>query len=298
MKSPIYIVLMSIALACSSKKTPDEKEFLESTDSLNQAMPAIDESVVSGLLEQIPSPLEISVLLKESGTKYNSSILNEPGNISKYNTNYKKALNLGIYGADLGYTNIYGQKMEGVRYLSSIKTLADDLSIGQFFDIVTISKLASNSDNLDSLLLVTTQNFNSINQYLQSQNRANVSVMLLVGGWIEAMQIICGVASQNLQNKALIERIGEQKIILEQIVILLTYYQNDQQLALLLEDLQGLKTIFDKVSITYTYKESTMEIVNGVAVIKDNSTSSINITKEVTMEIIDKISAIRNKIIS
>lgn len=298
MKSPIYIVLMAIALACSSKKTPDEKEFLESTDSLNQAMPAIDESVVSGLLEQIPSPLEISVLLKESGTKYNSSILNEPGNISKYNTNYKKALNLGIYGADLGYTNIYGQKMEGVRYLSSIKTLADDLSIGQFFDIVTISKLASNSDNLDSLLLVTTQNFNSINQYLQSQNRANVSVMLLVGGWIEAMQIICGVASQNLQNKALIERIGEQKIILEQIVILLTYYQNDQQLALLLEDLQGLKTIFDKVSITYTYKESTMEIVNGVAVIKDNSTSSINITKEVTMEIIDKISAIRNKIIS
>jgi hypothetical protein len=45
--------------------------------------------------------------------------------------------------------------------------LANDLSIGQFFDFTTIAKLATNSKNLDSLLLITTQNFNSINSYLQ-----------------------------------------------------------------------------------------------------------------------------------
>lgn len=298
MKSSVYIFLIAIAIACSSKKAPDEKAFLESVDANSQPGIAIDESVVSGLLEQIPSPLEISMLLKESGSKYNSSILNDPNNINKYNNNYKKALNLGIYGADLGYTNIYGQQMEGIKYLSSIKTLADELNIGQFFDIATIGKLASNSNNLDSLLLVTTQNFNSINQYLQSQSRANVSVLLLLGGWIEAMEIISQVAAKNPENKELLEAVGEQKIILEQIVILLEFYKNDPNTAHLLEELQQLKTIYDKVTITYTYKESTMEVVDGVAIIKDNSTSTINITKEVATEIKDKISAIRNSIIS
>lgn len=298
MKALAYLFLLAMALACNSKKLPDDQAFLEHEDSLKQSTPVIDEMVVTGLLEQIPSPLEISMLVKQSGTKYDKNILNHPNNISRYHTHYKKALNLGVYGADLGYTNIYDQRLEGIRYLSSIKALADELNIGQFFDVAAISKLANNSGNLDSLLLVTTQNFNSINQYLQTQNRANISVLLLVGGWIEAMEIICTVAADNLQNQDLIDRVGEQKIILEQIVILLSFYQEDAHVAQLVADLQQLKEVFDQVEITYTYQESTMEVIDGVAVIKDNSTSSISISKEVTLDIKNKISSIRNKITS
>src|SRR5690606_2455258 len=224
------------------------------------------------ILQQIPSPLEISVLLKEAGKKYNSSYLNSPDNLPKYNSNFKKALNLGIYGADLGYTNIYEQNQDGLKYISSIKSLADGLSIGQFFDIETIGRLASNSKNLDSLLLITTQNFNSINHYLQTQSRANLSVLLLTGGWIEALHIVCEVAALNPENKELQETIGQQKIILENIMLLLSFYKDrDPNMALLLEDMMELQKVFEKVNITYTYKESTFEIVDGVMVIKDNS---------------------------
>ena len=65
-------------------------------------------------------------------------MLNSSDNLSKYNSNYQKALNLGIYGTDLGYTNIYEQNQDGIKYLSSIKSLAEGLNIGQFFDILTI----------------------------------------------------------------------------------------------------------------------------------------------------------------
>ncbi len=44
--------------------------------------------------------------------------------------------------------------------------------------------------------------------------------------------------------------------------------------------MEELKKIYDKVNITYTYKESTFEIVDGVMVIKDNSSSTIEITPE------------------
>jgi hypothetical protein len=236
--------------------------------------------------------------LKESGTKYSSSLLNTPDNLSKYNSNYKKALNLGVFGTDLGYTNIYQQNQDGIKYLTSIKSLADGLNIGQFFDIETIGRLATNSKNLDSLLLITTQNFNSINHYLQTQSRANLSVLLLIGGWVEAMQITCQVAAKDMNNKNLQEKIGEQKIILEQIVLLLSFYKEDPNMASLLTDMGDLKQAFDKINITYTYKESTMEIIDGVAVIKDNSTTTINITNKDVENIKSLTNSIRNKIIS
>jgi len=65
-----------------------------------------------------------------------------------------------------------------------------------------------------------------------------------------------------------------------------------------LKDLEELKTAFDKINITYTYKESTMEVVNGVAVIKDNSTTTIDITEKDVQNITQITNSIRNKIAS
>jgi hypothetical protein len=52
------------------------------------------------------------------------------------------------------------------------------------------------------------------------------------------------------------------------------------------------------VKITYTYKEATFEVVDGVMVIKDNSTSTIDITSEDLANIKSITSNIRKKIIS
>jgi hypothetical protein len=290
---------LTLLVACSSNKPSAEQEVLQQLDTTKTEGPTISEEVIGDILQQIPSPLEISVLLKESGKKYNAGYLNSADNTSRYNSSFKKALNLGIYGTDLGYTNIYEQNQDGVKYMASIKELADDLSIGQFFEIETIGRLATNSKNLDSLLLITTQNFNSINHYLQTQSRANLSVLLLIGGWMEALHITCEVAQLTPGNQELQETIGAQKIILENIMLLLSFYkESDQNMASLLEDMNKLKQQFDKVSITYTYKEPTFKVVDGVMVIQDNSTSTINITPENIKEIRSATQSIRNKIIS
>lgn len=297
MRLVAYVVFVLLIVGCSGKK-PDEQAFLESLDSTSTAGAGVDEEVINSILETIPSPLEISLLLKESGNKYNPEILNSTDNIPKYNSNYLKALNLGIYGTDLGYTNVYERNQDGIKYISTIKSLADDLNIGQFFDVETIGRLATNSKNLDSLLLITTMNFNHINHYLQSQGRDNLSVLLLTGGWLEAVQIMCQAAAKNPDNKELQEKVGEQKIILEEILLLFSFYEGDENMAALGADLKQLKAAFDKINISYTYKESTMEIVDGVAVIKDNSTTTIDITSANVEEIKGIINTIRTKIIS
>ena len=102
--------------------------------------------------------------------------------------------------------------------------LANDLGIGQFFDFQLIRDLTENSKNLDSLLLVTNDNFNRINNHFQEQNRSSLSSMLLFGGWVESLHLTCQVALQHIESEELIERIGEQKIILENMMIVLEAY--------------------------------------------------------------------------
>ncbi len=296
----LFFGILAMSFACSSGDKPaDEKKFLAELDSLEVEGPAISEDVIADIIQSIPSPLEISVLLKESGTKYDIGILNTADNTSKYNSNYSRALNLGIFGTDLGYTNIYEQNQDGLEYMAAIKELADGMNIGQFFDIETIGKLATNSKNLDSLLLITTQNFNSINHYLQEQKRSNLSVLLLTGGWLEAIHVTCQVSAKDPDNKELQEKIGEQKIILENIVLLISFYsETDSSMKGLMDDLLTLQTAFDAIEITTTYKESTMEIVDGVMIIKDNSESHVNITTENVEEIKTLTEGIREKIIN
>ena len=298
MRIVLSVLCAAVLLSCGPGNKPDDQAFQNSLDSMKNETNSINEELIKSVLQQIPSPLEISVLLKQSGRPYDNTLLNTPDNVGKYNTNYKMALNLGIYGTDLGYTNIYQKNQDGIKYLATIEALADGLNIAQFFDIKTIGRLAANSKNLDSLLLMTTQNFNAINDYLQSQNRSNLSVLLLTGGWVEAMQVTTRIASQDPSNKGLQETIGEQKLILEQIVALLGFYPDDENMASLLKDMLALQETYGKVNINYTYKEATVEVVDGVAVVKDNSTTTIDITPADITAISNQLTAIRNKIIS
>ena len=291
------LIIVVVIYSCNSGKNKEAEAFLEDLDSVSIETPEISEEVITSLMAQIPSPLEISVLLKESGVGYDKSILNSYDNSSNYLTSSQKAINLGIYGTDLGYTNVFEENLEGLKYLNTVKGLADDLRIGQFFDLETIGRLATSSKNLDSLLMLTTKNFNSINHYLQTQRRANLSVLLLTGGWLEALHITCQVVSKN-PNTDLNEKIGEQKITLESIMLLLSFFaETNDDIKSLLEDMTSLKSVFDKVEIVYTYQESTVEIVDGVMVIKDNSSSTINITDEIVEEITNSTKELRSKFI-
>ncbi|MDH5380325.1 MAG: hypothetical protein OEW75_05720 [Cyclobacteriaceae bacterium] len=296
MRFLVFITLILIITSCGGKK-PSEDDFLKSIDEAPVVESTVDQEMINAILQQIPSPLEISLMLKESGLNYNSDLLNSPDNRVNYNTNFQKAINLGIYGTDLGYTNIYEQNQDGLEFMAAIKDMADGLSIGQFFDIETIGKLASNSQNLDSLLLITTQNFNSINAYLQNQGRSNLSVLLLMGGWLEAMHITCQVANKVPDNKLLKEAIGEQQVVTESLKLLMDLYGEDPSMKGLKEDLDPLWAEFENVVITIEKGETTYEVVDGIMIINDNSTSSIVISDETFKNITTRLNEIRSKII-
>jgi len=298
MKIALFLTTLFLFWSCGSKKGPSKEEFAENLEEVENSSVDISDDNISNIINSIPSPLEISFIIHDAGILYDKSLLNSGDNVSNYSTNDKKALNLGIYGTDLGYTDIYGQHQDGIEYLSAIKELADDLSIGQFFDFELIQKLTESKGNLDSLLLITSDNFNRINDHFQEQNRTNLSVMLLFGGWIESLHLTCQVATIQNTNSELKDRVGEQKIILENMIILIDFYvKNNGSHNELETEIALLKEAYDKVEIVYTYAESTSEIVDGVLIIKDNSTSRIIIDDSTITEITQLVESIRNKII-
>lgn len=285
---------MVFLLSCNQENQSNENLLISTLDTVEVENRISDEALID-IIKSIPSPLEISALIKESGVEYNRDMLNPSQNSSNYTSNYKRSLNLGIYGADLGYINLYSQNKDAISYLSSIKNLADELSIGQFYDFETIKRLASNSSNIDSLLYITTSNFEKINNFLYKNRRSDQSVLLLTGGWLEALHISCQIAAKN---KELYEKIGEQKIVLDQILLLVSNFRNQSNMQALAKELHSLKKVYDKVQIIYTYEESTMEEVDGILVIQDNSESKVHISEEQVKEISRLTESIRNRIIN
>ena len=88
---------------------------------------------------------------------------------------------LGIYGADLGYLNIYGKTGNSVDVLSAIKRLADGLRVGQFFDFETLKRLSTSKSNLDSLLFLSVNSYNQIDNYLRNNDRGSISALMITG---------------------------------------------------------------------------------------------------------------------
>lgn len=297
--SPL-LFLIFLLTGCGDSTRKDEQEFqaLQQADSVGKVNAGIDDAFVEGILQQIPSPIEVSTLLQQSGAPYEASLINSVDNLSDYNSNFRKALNLGVFGTDLYYTNIYKKNIDGVALLDPIKSLANDLDIGQFFDIKTLSRLASNSENLDSLLVLTTQNFNEINGYLQDKKRSELSVLMLTGGWVEAMNILCQAYVHNPKNTELADHIGEQKIIMERLLLLYPYYSSDKHILELSQEMKLLESAYSGVEILKSYKESTVEVVNGVGIIKDNSTTVVRITPAQLETIVRQTEVIRNKIVN
>lgn len=291
----VIFILSCLLLGACKKKEGDAFDNAAGKDT-TRVHAQVSSELVSEIIKSIPSPVEMSSLIRQVEHQYSSGMLNPASSISKYTSNYKKAVNIGIYGTDLGYINIYNEKQDAITYLNSMTSLAEDLKIGQFFDYHTIKRLATNSSNLDSLLYITTNNYDKMNTYLQEQKRGNLSIMMLTGGWLEALHLSAQVAKKD-KNEKLIQRIGDQKKVLDLILMLLDFYSSDPNVEKLHTDLLKLKERYDKIQIITVYKEPTVQEINGVLMVTDNSTSEIKVSYEDIVEIANIVSEMRTKLI-
>jgi len=299
-KKLIYILLpLLIFAACRSDKQKDtdfSKEFEVPDSVIYEGDLEISEQAIEEIVQNISSPVEIAALIKAVGVPYSKDYLATTDYVDDYNTSFKQALGLGVFGADLGYQNMYNKTGGVIDYISAIKTLADGIRVGQFFDFTTLKRLATNNQNLDSLMYISVQNFNQMDRYLRENNRSNLSSLIVAGVWIESMYLLSEVIKES-PNAELSEKIGEQKIILSNLMLLLKNYERDPKFAELIGQLSDIQDIYREVTITYEKGEPEAVEEDGMLVIKQNDKQYIEISNETLLKIVDKTVEVRNKII-
>jgi hypothetical protein len=293
----VYL-LIALVVAGSCKSGGAGKDAsLEIPDSVLNMGIEISEEVMQDIVQNISSPVEMAAMIKELGVPYSNRYISPTDRVGNLTTSYQQALNLGIYAADLGYLNMNNKTSAVIDYLTAIKTLSDAIKVGQFFDFTTLKRLATNSKNLDSLMYISVHSFNEMDKYLHSNNRTNLSALIVTGVWIEGLYLGTQVYEIS-PTQQLAERIGEQKLTLDQLVLILDKYQQDKQYANLLIELGKIKNLFNAVTIRIEKGEPEMVEENGMLTIVQHDKSIVEISPEQLERIIETTEQVRNRLIS
>ena len=297
LKLTSYLLLSAGMFSITSCGGGEEKKAENTEDIQEDTTKTVSAGVLNmgGELFSIPSPIQTAMLIQGSGAQYDKSILNSKENISQYSTDYSKALNLGIYGADLGYVSMYNKTQDAIIYLTAVKKLSDELGVSSAFNENTMKRFQDNMSNKDSMTMLVGLAYREGNAFLQQNKRTDMSSLILVGGWIESLNFAISV-NKVKPAEDVKRRIADQKQTLNSIVKLLSQYDSKVEYADLIDQLKDLSKVYDGVIYKYTFEQPETNEATKTTTI--NSHSDVTITKEQIDEITAKVEAIRKKIVS
>lgn len=164
------------------------------------------------LMANIPQPTAITKELSKEGIQMNKSLLNSPDKSSSYSSTFQQGVNMGVYGADLGYLSCYNQMQDVLSYFMQVSKMANGLGITSVFDqhLVDLFKNAA-GNNKDTLNALVQTAFERSQKELYSNKRATVGTLIFAGGWIEGLYIATNLVSdeKNDKNRQLYQRIWD-----------------------------------------------------------------------------------------
>lgn len=285
-----------VLYSCEGKKTPSET----SADQQEQRRKEKSDGQSSILkvgdkLFNLPSPLETAILLEEVGGHFNEGVLNTNLDPTVYTTKEAQAMNLGIYGADLGYCLIYQQSQKAFKLLANCKKLGTELGISPALYADLMKRFEGNMENQDSLLIFVSELNRLSDQYLKENENEDISAMILYGGWVESLYFVSQL-TKSLESEALRARVGEQKNTLQNLIGLIEQENQDGKFDEIVSDLRDLESSFNKVETTYTWAEPQTIPDKQLTIVKSKST--VVLDDKLLDEIVNKVSALREKIIT
>lgn len=285
------ILLIIIVLFLNSCKDTDVLvvdypiQNIENQESSYSSEQIKDLKSVSKVVYTLPSPNEMAQILFDTKAIYDLGILNKVRNVDFYLTDLSKALNLGVYFADLSFTSMFDFPQQAMKFMGAAQHLAEDLNVADVFTPEMTNKLEENLGNKDTLIQIVADAYVDTDKYLQDHNRPSTAKSVLAGAWIEGLYIACNLKVAPNNQSIIYQKIAEQKPAL----IKLLKELNDDNLNELITDLEELKKYYKKVELKKLRDSSNRKFASAEkAVIHPNDFKFIQL----------EVSRIRNKIIN
>jgi hypothetical protein len=250
MKNNLFKIAALVFLAsCSNNESTDsEKAIL--TDSVSTTANSNVVAEDNGDEIALPSSMRIASIFKRSGLKFIESNLNPLDNAKNYKTSYIKALNLGVYSADMAYCLLNKQYALSKNYLKGSKDIGGELGLNSAFEANNLAKRFESNMNLgkdDSLLSIISDLQLETDVVLEKSNQQHISTIIFAGAWIETLYSASQVYKSGEQ--AIIPAIIEQVSLVDNILAVLEKQKaNDSNIPSLIESLTAIKTEFNNIS--------------------------------------------------
>lgn len=230
----------------------------------------------------LPAPLQIASAIKIAKTNFSVKLLAPVGRLAILpSSNYLKALNMGIYGVDMGYATVFGYHQTSINYLLVVQKLKDELKISNSFDVSMINRFKNNTNNQDSLFSIILDAFNKTHQFLRDDHRGDIGLLIITGYYIEGLYLASNLIKTD-KDTQLISLVVKQKIFLDNLIELFDEFKTDENIKELLESLNDFKTAYSGINVDFN---------------KVDNANDVAISAKDLKVITEKISALRNKIV-
>lgn len=194
LKKLTYCILVSLLFVSCKNGQPNDDVFQDSSydnvvlgeDLIQIGMP----NKLDYLIDNLSLSDEmIGMLASFDKSLYDDALLNPTENVKFCNTSKNKAVNMGVYGAELNYLIHFGQTQYSMKYMLASKQLADQIGVAMAFDQQIVEEYQSNVENKDSLINIIFAVYDNAKRMLKNEEQFLLSSLVIVGSWVENMYI-------------------------------------------------------------------------------------------------------------
>jgi hypothetical protein len=221
--------------ATASIKSADD--FQSNFDSTQKGIPVFYNMYLS---------VDMSKLFKVEGATFNQGYLNSVGNLTSYIDAGKKSLNLGVFAVDLSYIRTYDQMEKARAYFDAMRKISGELGIPDDFVLKMSERFDKNMNHKDSLMKLANEIYKTTESYLKKNERGSSSLLIILGGWSEALYLSSKISQDFPANTEIVSKIADQKSSLADLITSLQASKTDKTIAAYLPALEALKTSLDK----------------------------------------------------
>ena len=253
---PLVILGLIFVTSCKGKAGKDQKKIeLEQMDTLK--------GQIGSHVYPLPSSAEVIKMLQDLEVGYIFGISNPVENTRKYFKSDARAINMGVYGADLSYATLYNIQQELINYLDAIRSLAAELSMSQIYDPTLYDKIRQNFDYKDQLVKILTEAFDETYAYLSDNEQEPLALLVVGGAWVEGMYLTTHVSEAAYQVAGISKNLLEQKSSFELYIDITKPYLNDPIVGDFVKKLDPIKKVYEGIGTSLTEK-NIMDITNAI----------------------------------
>lgn len=249
----LFILSACLLSACGGEKS----ESLTSSEETSRVDVQESKFNAQNVFNTLPDRRLVMKLIEENKIEYNPDLLNDPTRSGKYAIELSKAVNLGIYGADLSIASSFDQTQESMVFLKCVNLLAGYLGVNSAFDQRMFERIDANENNKDSVIEIVTGAFKKVDEILKYNNRPATSALILSGCWIEGLYVSCQLA-QEVDTESIIKAIVSQKESLKNLIVMMDAVTLEEDAKYILKDLKELYEIYSIAETATTYNKKTI----------------------------------------